>query len=82
MSKIQSLVKKYLPQSWSQALESESRTWVVECSHCCAETSVWEMGGIRYKASGNPMMAIRCSRCGQVSTGQLHQRPTPENANA
>jgi ribosomal protein S27E len=35
-------------------MEAESRTWMVRCRKCGNERSVWEMGGLRYKARGRP----------------------------
>lgn len=38
-------------QARLQAIEAESKLWMVKCPHCSYERSVWEMGGIRYHAS-------------------------------
>ncbi|QIQ86766.1 hypothetical protein [Erythrobacter sp.] len=45
----------------------ESRQWMVECGHCRHAESVWELGGIRYKAAGTKRVRGRCRACGRVS---------------
>lgn len=47
------------------AMEAESREWLVRCPACGAEPSVWELGGIRYKARGTKKQFRRCPACRQ-----------------
>jgi hypothetical protein len=55
------------------AMARESRLWKAECPDCRADTTnVWEMGGIRYKAAGEPKRRARCPRCGQIKWLRLH----------
>jgi hypothetical protein len=69
LSRIQRLALWLLPKRWSDSLEAESRQWLAECpcGHAC---SVWELGGIRWKAAGQPRKMIRCPKCGQF---RLHK---------
>ena len=48
-------------------MEAHSRAWLVQCPNCGHERSLWEIGGIRYKAAGNPRTRtrLRCPSCGQ-----------------
>lgn len=55
------------------AMEAESRTWMVRCPYCGFERSVWETGGVRYKASGTSRQLRRCPRCGRRSWHLLYQ---------
>jgi predicted RNA-binding Zn-ribbon protein involved in translation (DUF1610 family) len=61
--------------------QAETRLWVATCSNCHATTSLWELGGLRYKGSGRPVMRIKCPHCGQwaaqslVYTGDKQQGP-------
>src|SRR4051794_39878345 len=48
-------------------MEAESRTWMVRCPYCGYERSVWEMGGVRYKAAGRSRQLRRCPQCGRQS---------------
>lgn len=54
------------------AMERESRLWKAECPHCRAQISVWEMGGVRYKAAGEPRKRMRCPTCGQTGWMRIH----------
>jgi hypothetical protein len=72
MSLIQKVLMAIVPQRWAAAMEAESRIWVMKCP-CGHATSVWEMGGIRYKAAGNPRRAGRCVKCGKLFQGQLYR---------
>jgi hypothetical protein len=47
-------------------MEAESRAWKMRCT-CGAQTSVWERGGIRWKAKGSPRRRARCEACGQTT---------------
>ena len=47
------------------AMEAHSRAWLAACPHCGHVRSIWELGGIRYKAAGRPRTRLRCPRCGQ-----------------
>lgn len=47
------------------AMEAHSRAWLVECPHCGHVRSIWDLGGIRYKAAGKPRMYFRCPGCGK-----------------
>ena len=47
------------------AMERDSRLWKAECPNCRAQTSIWEIGGIRYKAVGEPLTRLLCPKCGQ-----------------
>jgi hypothetical protein len=55
---------RFLPRRWAEAIEAESRAWMMVCP-CGHEVSVWDAGGVRYKASGNPRRRALCPRCGE-----------------
>jgi hypothetical protein len=63
VSGLRRFVAAVLPTTWTAAMEAESRAWQMRCP-CGHETSVWDAGGIRYKAVGNPKRLYRCPRCG------------------
>lgn len=72
MSLVQKLVSNLLPRPWAAAIEAESRAWMMRCP-CGHETSVWEAGGVRFKAAGNPVYLARCPRCG-LTWHRLHKQ--------
>jgi len=66
MSGIQKLLKAVLPDAWAKSMEAESREWICICP-CGHARSVWDMGGIRWKAAGNPRRLMKCPGCGQLT---------------
>jgi uncharacterized protein with PIN domain len=58
--------------------EAESREWMVQCQKCSHEISVWEAGGIRYKARGTVRRLGKCSNCGRVSWLRIYRRTEPD----
>ncbi len=55
-------------------MKAESQTWKMCCPECGHEVSVWEAGGIRYKAAGEPVRRMRCMACGEVSAMRVRRR--------
>ena len=47
------------------AMEAHSRAWLVACPRCGHMRSIWDLGGIRYKAAGKPRIYARCPGCGK-----------------
>lgn len=76
MSGIQNFIKKFLPASWAESMEKESREWMLRCETCGTERSVWDIGGIRWKAAGNPVRRMLCDKCGLLTS---HKTYKPEN---
>ena len=56
----------------TEAMEAESRAWMVQCPHCGFERSVWETGGIRYKAAGTSRKYMRCPNCGKRGWNRIY----------
>jgi ribosomal protein S27AE len=63
---MQSFILKVVPRSWAEDMERESRQWMVTCGNCDYAESVWDLGGIRWKAAGNPRTRRRCPNCGET----------------
>lgn len=64
MSVVQNIMKRLLPSSWAASMERESRQWMLKCP-CGFERSVWELGGVRWKAKGKPRRYATCPSCGE-----------------
>jgi hypothetical protein len=64
MTFIQQLLITMLPKKWGEDMRAESLTWMMRCT-CGFERSVWESGGIRWKATGNPKRFLSCPHCGE-----------------
>ncbi|MFO0976435.1 MAG: serine/threonine-protein kinase [Planctomycetaceae bacterium] len=57
-------VVRMLPGGLGDDIEAESRSWHARC-RCGCERSIWDLGGIRYKAAGEPLRFLFCPGCGQ-----------------
>ena len=55
-------------------MEAESRSWMVRCRTCGEERSIWELGGLRYKARGRPKRVVRCERCARRRWADVYRR--------
>ena len=74
MSLRQKLLTAIVPRRWADEMEAESCSWMLRCNDCGLERSVWEMGGVRWKAAGRPSRLMHCSQCGQITWHRLYHR--------
>ena len=58
----------------ASSMEAESRQWMMQCPGCGHEVSVWDSGGIRYKASGTVWRLGRCSQCRKMGMLRVYRR--------
>ncbi len=73
LSRIQRLVTRWVGPETAAAMEAHSRAWLIECPHCGHERSIWEIGGIRYKAAGEQRNRMRCPKCGKAGWHKVHK---------
>jgi hypothetical protein len=77
MTLIQRLVVSLLPKRWSDAIRTESQSWLLSCSVCGVTRSVWDMGGIRYKAaSTGRRVVVWCGQCKKFREMSLERKST------
>lgn len=55
MTRLQKFLLGFLPPDRRAAAEAESRRWKVICADCGHATSIWDMGGVRYGATGRTL---------------------------
>ncbi len=70
----QRVSKSFLSESTFEDMKIESNSWKVQCPNCKYERSVWEMGGIRWKAAGNPKVLRICPNCDQQGWHLVYQK--------
>ena len=61
-------------------MQAESRDWLIRCTYCGYERSVWDSGGVRYKAVGTARRLLRCPQCGRLSWHLVYRRDSPQAA--
>ena len=73
LSSMQRMLQRHTSPELFAAMQRESRLWKAQCPHCRADTTdIWTMGGVRYKAAGEPRRRARCPRCGQTGWQRIH----------
>lgn len=70
---MQNFLRRILPQTWFAAIERETKQWEVACP-CGERRSLWEMGGVRYKARGNPKRRLHCLACNEMTWHRIRKR--------
>ena len=72
MSYLQKFFVRILPRRWAESMEADSPSWKMRCS-CGFARSIWELGGICWKAAGQPrtFSFMKCPQCGKRSWHKL-----------
>jgi hypothetical protein len=65
LSWFQRVLRRFASPATFEKMKADSQRWFL-CCPCGKETSFWEIGGVRYKARGNPRKLMRCSQCGEA----------------
>jgi hypothetical protein len=62
MPSLRELILRVVSPATAARMEADSRSWRIRCpdGH---ERSMWEAGGIRWKAAGSPRKLIYCPDC-------------------
>jgi uncharacterized C2H2 Zn-finger protein len=64
MTLIQKFVLNVLPKRWSAAIQAESESWLLRCPACGHVQSVWQLGGVRFKAASvGKRVGVICLQC-------------------
>jgi predicted RNA-binding Zn-ribbon protein involved in translation (DUF1610 family) len=75
LSRGQRFFARLLGAEAAAAMEAESRAWLIVCPHCGFARSVWDTGGVRYKASGASRVGMACPRCGRTGWHRIEKGP-------
>jgi len=80
MGLIQRAMCAILPKRPREAMEAESRQWIIRCLTCGAKQSVWEAGGVRWGAySKGKRTMIWCRRCVRLRCSSVtHESKKPD----
>lgn len=73
MGLLQRAILAVVSEKTAATIEAESRAWMLKCTVCETERSVWELGGLRWGASGNPRVRRRCERCSKRQWHDLNR---------
>ncbi len=73
MTLIQKILTSVVPASWARDMREESQRWMMRCA-CGHEISVWDAGGVRWKASGHPVRLVLCPKCGSLTPHTTYRK--------
>ncbi len=54
----------FMSKEMKAKAEADARRWGFVCEKCGQRSSIWEIGGLRYKAIGEPISLVMCPKCG------------------
>jgi uncharacterized Zn finger protein len=74
MPMLRDTILRLMPASWRDAAIAESRQWATSCRSCGAESTVWDLGGLRWTARGNKVLRMRCAGCGSFTGHDVQHR--------
>ena len=76
MTAIQKFFTAVLPTRWAEHMKRDSQAWHIYCTGCGYSRSVWDCGGIRWKAkSYGKRTLVRCPNCGLHAAGFEKRAP-------
>ena len=70
-------LKFILPENWFAAVKAGTRQWLIECP-CGFARDLWDAGGVRYKAVGEPRTYNPCSKCGKGTWQKIRKKSEAE----
>jgi hypothetical protein len=77
---IQKFLMSVFPQNLAAKMEAESRDWMFKCPACQYEISIWDSGGIRYKATHKERQPGWCRGCGKFKWLRLYRKSAAAQA--
>lgn len=74
MTRLQKFLMRFIPARHRAEAEADSRAWHMVCAACGHARSIWDLGGIKWKATGNSLTLARCPACGKRGKHQIIKR--------
>ena len=70
-------LKFILPDKAFAAVRAGTKAWLAECP-CGHKRDVWDSGGVRYKAVGEPRQLGHCPACGKNTMHKIRKKTDEE----
>lgn len=71
-------LKFILPEKWFEAVKAGTKQWLIECRSCGHKRDIWDEGGIRYKAAGEPVSLGVCPICNKKTWHKARKKNEEE----
>ncbi len=68
-----------LPERAFEAVKAGTKQWLMACP-CGHKRDVWDAGGVRYKAVGEPRQYNHCPACGKGTWHKVRKKTQEERA--
>lgn len=82
MSWFRRWIERRAPARAAQSIEAESRSWVLRCLSCGHGRTIWDLGGVRWGAAGEPRRRLRCPSCARPRWHKLTKEDRPDAPDA
>jgi len=66
-------LKRLLPAKAWNAVKAGTKEWLTECP-CGHKQDLWDSGGVRYKATGEPRRLGFCPACGKHAMQRIRRK--------
>jgi hypothetical protein len=73
------VLRALLPQRAFAAVRAGTKEWLIEC-RCGHKRDLWEAGGVRYKAAGEPRQYLPCPACEEGTWHRTRRKTDSERA--
>jgi hypothetical protein len=73
LSPTQKIVKFFTSASLFEKMMEDSKRYRFTCSNCEKESSIWDIGGIRYKATKKARAGAWCPHCKKFSMQKIYK---------
>jgi len=70
-------LKFILPERAFIAVRDGTRLWLIECP-CGHKRDLWDVGGVRYKAAGEPRNYCKCPKCDKGTWHKVRKKTEEE----
>lgn len=70
-------LKFILPDKAFAAVRDGTRLWLIECP-CGFKRDLWDVGGVRYKAVGEPRNYLSCPKCRKGTWHKVRKKTEAE----
>jgi hypothetical protein len=77
MSREHRFLRFILPAKAFSAVRAGTKKWLAECP-CGYKRDVWDSGGVRYKAAGEPRKLGYCPGCGKSTMHKIRRKTEAE----
>lgn len=72
LSTVQKMVKFFSTKSKFEKIMNESKRYQFDCN-CGKTSSIWDIGGVRYKAYGKPSTLVKCPHCTKIAMRKIYK---------